>query len=299
MKNLINTVKFFVLLTLTIGCLSGYGYAQATQEGEEYAECMAMHAKGEEQLAVAQEKWDALTDEQKAELPEIPAELEKNRALSAEILKGCNKLKELDEAEVTLEDVVAVGVGQFLNGALGDVEPKAESKGEGEEEKESKEEVTYTFNKEDMELGRQLSNALKAGSYEGKCLLITVISHNKSYDRDLAATVEGDLGDGAILLRKNVLNESGVVSFKAGPDSVITLQEDNSNWMFTSMAEKASGEGIEDFTKNAANEGFLVTYQNNVPCLGRSRSADLTKVAEEHVKQLQARRDRMVAISKR
>lgn len=285
MKNLINIAKCVVLLTLTLGCLPGYAQ-------NEYNKCMALHAKGEVQIANAQAKWDKLSEYDKDKLPQIPSELEAARAASGKVLEGCTKIKALEALEPKVENVLVAGA-QFLNGALG--ESKDEPKPESKEDKV----VTYTFSEDDTETARVLKDTIRAGSYEGKCILVTVVSNNRSYSRDLAATSVGDLADGAVVIRRNVVNEVGAIAFKAGPNSVITLQEDNSNMFFTSMTEKASGKGIDEFASNAAKAGYLVSYENGYGCLGTARDEDLAKAAQAHIKALRAKRDRLVSIAKR
>lgn len=287
MKNLINICLFFVLTSNVV-------FAQDTSEEElsaaqAYSECMVRYDEGAEKIKEAEEKYAQLSKSGKDALSNVPAEINRVKELNASQFEHCQKLKKMRDFEEGLEKLLAAGVGQFLNGAMRSAE----------ESKEKEDVITFTFDEDDMETARVLKDTIRAGSYEGKCLLITVVSNNKSYNRDLAATSIGDLADGAVVLRRNVVDEVGAIAFKAGPNSKITLQEDNSNYFFTSMTEKASGKGIEEFARNAAKAGYLVSYETGYHCLGTVRDADLAKAASEHIKALKAKRDREVEIAKR
>lgn len=201
-----------------------------------------------------------------------------------------------DEAEAVAEVAAAATEVVIKAAAAAVAEAALKAKPAGEAEEKPK---VYHFAEDDLETGRVLGDTLKAGSYAGKCLLVTVISATESYHRDLAATVQGDLADGALMLRRNLVNEIGTIAFKAGPNSEITLQEDNSTFLYTAMTEKARGKGIEEFARNAAQAGFLVTYESNVECLGTARDEDLKKAAEAHIEALRSKREKMAEIAKR
>lgn len=163
------------------------------------------------------------------------------------------------------------------------------------------EEHTYANN--DVELGKKLASTIRAGERQEQCVLVTVVSSEQSYSRDLALFSRSDLAAGALVSADMVINEAGAISAIVGLNGHIELMEDNSvdvfgRRMYVSYAHKAAGKGIDEFTSNAAKAGFLVTSASS-PCNSSARPQDLTKVAEQHLESLRKEAEHKAEIASR
>ena len=116
--------------------------------------------------------------------------------------------------------------------------------------------------------------SIAAEAHDAKCTLLAIVGAKGGFNRDLALRSVSDLAAGAVVNVANLYDESNFVVGIIGSEASIQLIEEGL------LVDRVlvSGANIDDFTRAATKEGFVVSHES-IACQASSRQEDQRRVA--------------------